>query len=145
MPEDRVTTSGGDAQRAIGWTIAGLGLATFAAGTYFGIKWIDDYDRANSRCAPMCDAAGAGFRDDARSNGSAAAGLIGGGAAAMIVGAALVASAPGARVVRQAARSGLTASRAVPRPPQARRATPTVRVAPTAGPGGGGVVVLGTW
>jgi serine/threonine-protein kinase len=144
MPEDRVVTPAGDAQRAVGWTIAGLGLATFAAGTYYGIRWIDDFDRANSRCSPSCDAAGAGFRNDARAEGTAAAGLVGGGVAAMLIGAAVVVSAPDdVRVVHRASAGDdattALAGRAHAAPPA------SVRIVPTAAPSGAGVVVLGTW
>jgi serine/threonine-protein kinase len=88
----------GDGQRAFGWTVAGLGLASFAVGTFYAYAWLDDMNRANSRCNPTCNAQGARLRGDQRTNGEVAFALAGGGGAAMIVGAALVASAPRALV-----------------------------------------------
>jgi hypothetical protein len=144
MPEEHLTTDhAGDAQRAIGWTLAGLGLSGVAAGTYFGVEWLDDRDRIDSRCTMVCDSSVPGLRDSEHTNGAAAAGFLGGGAVTLIVGAALVAAAPQPRTVRSGVafdQSGGPDARSGPRPQAA-----TVHVAPAAGPGGGGLVVLGTW
>jgi serine/threonine-protein kinase len=140
MPEDRVATPAGSAQRALGWTVSGLGLVAFGVGIYYGSLWIDDYDRANARCHPVCNAEGLQFRDDERPNGMAAAALLGGGAAGMLFGAALVASAPDARIVAQKPLPDASPEGA--RKPPARGA---FRVTPTAGPRGAGVLVLGSF
>ncbi|MCL2447687.1 MAG: hypothetical protein FWD17_01935 [Polyangiaceae bacterium] len=128
----------GDGQRAIGWSIAGVGLASFAVGTYFGVKWLDDRNRADARCIPVCNVEGNRLRNDARTNGIAAAGLAGGGAAAMLIGVAIVASAPSQPSIRTGTARGDVVGHAKAR-------AGTVHFVPSLGPGGGGLLVLGSF
>jgi serine/threonine-protein kinase len=143
MPPDRpeapyVVDHRGDGQRAVGWTVAGIGLASFVAGTYLGVVWMDDRSRADARCSPVCNADGQRLRNEARANGVAAAGFAGGGAAAMMIGAALVASAPERRLIRTSAQDNGDA-------PRSQERSATVRLVPSAGPDGAGLLVLGTF
>lgn len=146
MAEERITSDhAGDSQRAIGWTLVGLGLAGVAAGTYFGVAWLDDRDRADSRCTPTCDSSVPNLRDSQRTNGYAAVGFAGGGVGAVIVGAALAATAPQPRAVRAIGKRDDRDDREEGAPERKSEGRASIGLAPVAGPGGGGLVVLGTW
>jgi serine/threonine-protein kinase len=62
---------GGSAQRVVGLSIAGLGLAGVVVGAVFGLSAKSKADEANAYCdGPACDAPGLPLRDDARTAAS---------------------------------------------------------------------------
>jgi hypothetical protein len=65
-PSDEPSTTG-NAQRIVGVTVAGLGLAGVAVGSYFGLRVRSKLDEASPHCNAdnVCDQAGFDAREDA--------------------------------------------------------------------------------
>jgi hypothetical protein len=90
----------GAGQRAIGWTLVGVGIAGLTAGVYFGAQWIDDRSLIDAPCAgSSCGS----LQQDARTQALRAEWLLAGGGATFLIGAVVVATAPRARIVLSAA------------------------------------------
>ncbi|HEY8076878.1 MAG TPA: hypothetical protein VIF62_22280 [Labilithrix sp.] len=87
----------GKAQRIVGWTAGGLGLASLAVSGAFGIVSLDKHNSSRSHCAgDVCDATGASLREDAIRAGNVATGAAIGGGAGVVLGAILLLTAPSA-------------------------------------------------
>ena len=114
----------GGTQRALGWVIAGLGVAGLGVGAGFGISSINKRDQSRNHCVvDACDAEGVGLRDDALRHGDIATIATIAGAAAVAGGVVLVLTAPKG----------------------SRERTGSVRAVPAASLGGGGFMLQGTF
>lgn len=111
----------GDGQRTIGIVAAGAGVVGIGLGTVFGLLSKSKHDEADRECKPpdykLCSAAGVDAGRAATTDGTAST-------IAFVVGGALVAG--GAALYFTAP-------------------TGNVALSPTAGPGGGGVAIAGTF
>ncbi len=100
-PETAFVEDRGAGQRAIGWTLVGVGIAGLTAGVYFGAQWIDDRSLIDAPCAgSSCGS----LQQDARTQALRAEWLLVGGGATFLIGAVVVATAPRARIVLGAAK-----------------------------------------
>jgi hypothetical protein len=115
----------GGLQRAIGWFFVGGGVVGLGAAAYFGVQWANDHNQQLNHCSKGCDGTGIAARASARKDANLAEATAGAGGAALLVGTVLVLTAPGPRLVVNN--------------------TATIEVTPTAGVGGGGLLVHGTW
>ena len=86
----------GTAQRAIGLVVAGAGLATIGAGTYFGIDALDRKDAARALCpsSPCTDRAGVEENDRAKQSAMLSTITLAAGGAATLLGAIVFFTAP---------------------------------------------------
>jgi hypothetical protein len=120
-PETAFVEDRGAGQRAIGWTLVGVGIAGLTAGVYFGAQWIDDRSLIDAPCAgSSCSS----LQQDARTQGLRAEWLLAGGGATFLIGAVVVATAPRARIVLSAAK---------------------IEIVPILGRDAGGLAVHGAW
>jgi hypothetical protein len=116
----------GSVQRAIGWFFVGGGAVGIGAGAYYGLKWLDEHQKALDHCrVGPCDSIGLAARTEARKESRDAETAAGIGAGALLVGMVIIVSAPSPRVVVNN--------------------TATIEVAPMAGPAQRGITVHGTW
>jgi hypothetical protein len=118
VPESR-------AGRTWGYAIGGIGIASVAAGTYFGFRAIGKNDDAKALCSPTsCSSAeGIDRNSEARSSATISTIAIAGGLAAIGVGAILVLRSRASGPRHEAA----------------------LRILPLAGPGGLGAGMRGAW
>jgi hypothetical protein len=104
----------GDTLRTVGVIAGGVGLATIAAGTVFGVQAIAKNDASLERCRPddasLCSASGVVLRDEASSRAAVSTGLFVAGGVLLGAGVVLYVAAPDAEgsatVGRVAARVG---------------------------------------
>ncbi len=122
MPEPSTGSPAGSTQRLMGLVLAGAGVVGVGMGTYFGLaaKGKLDDSNANNHChdANRCDAAGLVLRSDAKSAATVSTVSLALGGAAIAGGVALYLTAP-------------TGS--------------ALRVAPSVGRGGSGVLFAGSF
>ncbi len=85
----------GKAQRIVGWTAGGLGLATLGVAGGFGLVSMNKHNDARAHCTgDVCDSTGAGLREDAIRAGNVATGAAIGGGIGLALGAVLLLTAP---------------------------------------------------
>jgi hypothetical protein len=122
------TPSTGNAQRAIGLVLGGLGVAGIVTGTVFALRSSSQKDEAKTHCLPsdpgQCYPEGVDLNDKAKSSATTAniSFLVGGLALA----------------------SGVIVFLAAPRSKH-QDAPPTVSLSAAMGPGSGGVTLQGAW
>jgi hypothetical protein len=125
FPEAIVESHGGG-QRAVGWVITTLGVASVGVGAGFGLSSIGKRNDARTHCsAAGCDAEGVSLRDDALRSGNVSTITMLAGGAALAGGLLLVLTAP-----RDA-------------PPRERAGS--LRAIPTTASGGGGLSLQGVF
>lgn len=118
-PESR-----GGTQRALGWTLAAVGLAGIGVGAGFGLSSMSKRDDSRDHCqGNACDPDGVALRSDAIKNGNIATVSMIAGGAAVVGGLALVLTAPKG----------------------AKDRVGTIQAVPTAGVGSAGMLLQGTF
>jgi hypothetical protein len=118
-PAGRADSSGAGPSRAVGFALAGVGVAATGLGAYFGLRALSKNADSKDLCnaSNVCSAQGGQLRDEAKSAALVSTIGIGVGLAAVATGVVLLLAGPGA---------GPEAS-----------AAPAVRVTGHAAPGGG--------
>jgi hypothetical protein len=125
FPEAIVESHGG-AQRAVGWIVTTLGVASVGVGAGFGLSSLGKRNDARTHCTDAgCDAEGVSLRDDALRSGNISTITMIAGGAALAGGILLV----------------LTAARDEPPHERAGR----IRAVPTTASGGGGLSLQGVF
>ena len=116
--------SRGGTQRALGWTLAGVGLVGIGVGAGFGLSSMSKRDDSRDHCqGNACDPDGVSLRSDAIKNGNIATISMIAGGAAVVGGLALVLTAPKGEKPR----------------------TGTIQAVPMAGLGSAGMLLQGTF
>ncbi len=117
---------GGSTQRAIGWSLGGVGLAVGVAGGAFGLLAMnaDSESKKSCRTPDFCSQEGLDLNRQAKDHALVSTILFAAGGAALAAGVVVLVTAPSKRKAD---------------------ATATLRAAPWLGPGAGGATVVGTW
>lgn len=94
-PEGSTTNRGG-AQRAVGLTLIGVGVAGVALGTYFGLQTLSKSDAAEAACpsSPCADRSAIALNDDAKRAGTISTVSFAAAGGALLVGAIVFFTAP---------------------------------------------------
>lgn len=94
-PEDSTTNRGG-AQRAVGLTLMGVGLAGVALGTYFGVQTLSKSDAASEACpsSPCADKSAVQLNEDAKRAGTISTISFAAAGGALLTGAIVFFTAP---------------------------------------------------
>jgi len=133
-PAVSASTSDGSGQRTVGFIVAGVGVAGVAAGAVTGLMAMGKSSDAKAICAndgPCADRSAVDASESARTLGLVSTVAFAAGGVALAAGLALVFTAPSAGEDTGAK--------------SAASARPTVRIAPTAAPTGGGFTVVGVF
>lgn len=94
-PEEPTTNRGG-AQRAVGLTLMGVGLAGVALGTYFGVQTLSKSDAASEACpsSPCADKSAVRLNEDAKRAGMISTVSFAAAGGALLTGAIVFFTAP---------------------------------------------------
>ena len=121
-----VVESGSSTQRTLGWIVTGVGAVGLGLGAGFGLSSMSKRDESRTHCVvDACDAAGVSLRDAAISRGNSAT---------------IASIAGGATVL-----GGLILVLTAPKGTESRERAGKIRAVPSAGAGGGGVMLQGAF
>jgi hypothetical protein len=126
VPAVRATEAKGSATATVGWIVGAVGVVGVGVGSYFGLHAISRWNDRQTQCRQGCTTGAKTAGDDANQAATISDVAFGVGAAALAVGAYLVISSRGGKA------------------PDAHE-TAALRIAPAAGPGGGGIAIGGDW
>lgn len=116
----------GEAQRTVGWIVAGAGVVGLGLGAGFAVSSLGKRNDSRSHCVGnQCDASGVGLRDDAIRNGNIAT-------VSTIVGGAAVAG-------------GIVLILTAPKSTESQVRAGAIRAVPNVGVNGGGFMVQGSF
>ena len=95
-PPEEPTTNRGGAQRAVGLTLMGVGLAGVALGTYFGVQTLSKSDAASEACpsSPCADSSAVRLNEDAKRSGTISTVSFAAAGGALLAGAIVFFTAP---------------------------------------------------